>query len=90
MELTRKLLIANELGLHARAAAKIVSLASNYKSALYLKRGDQEVDGSSILAILTLACPKGTEVSAKATGEDAEALIEALTRLFDQKFGEAR
>jgi phosphocarrier protein HPr len=90
MELTRKLLINNELGLHARAAAKIVSLAGHYKSALYIRRGDQEVDGSSILSILTLACPKGTEVWARAVGEDSEALIAALTRLFDQKFGEAR
>jgi phosphocarrier protein HPr len=90
MELTRKLLINNELGLHARAAAKIVSLAANYKSTLYLGRGDHEVDGTSILSILTLACPKGTEVWVRAVGEDSEALIEALSRLFEQKFGEAR
>ena len=90
LELTSKLLINNELGLHARAAAKIVSLAGNYKSALYLRRGDQEVDGSSILSILTLACPKGSEVWVRAVGEDSEALIEALTRLFDEKFGEPR
>jgi phosphocarrier protein len=90
MELTRKLLINNELGLHARAAAKIVSLAGNYKSTLYLGRGDHEADGSSILSILTLACPKGTEVWVRAVGEDSEALIEALSRLFEQKFGEAR
>jgi phosphocarrier protein HPr len=90
MELTRKLLIKNELGLHARAAAKIVSLAGNYKSALHLSRDDQEVDGSSILSILTLACPKGTEVWVRAVGEDSEALIEALACLFEQKFGEAR
>jgi len=90
MELTRKLLINNELGLHARAAAKIVSLAGNYKSTLCLGRGDHEADGSSILSILTLACPKGTEVWVKAVGEDSEALIEALSRLFEQKFGEAR
>jgi len=90
MELTRKLLINNELGLHARAAAKIVSLAANYKAVLYLGKGDHEVDGTSILSILTLACPKGTEVWVRAVGEDSEALIEALTRLFEQKFGEAR
>lgn len=90
MELTRKLLINNELGLHARAAAKIVSLAGNYKSTLFLKKDDHEVDGGSILSILTLACPKGTEVWVRAVGEDSEALIEALSGLFDQKFGEAR
>ena len=90
MELTRKLLINNELGLHARAAAKIVSLAGNYRSALYLGKGDHEVDGTSILSILTLACPKGTEVWVRAVGDDSEALIEALAGLFEQKFGEAK
>jgi phosphocarrier protein HPr len=90
MERVRKLLINNELGLHARAAAKIVALGGQYKSALYLKRAEQEVDGSSILSILTLACPKGTEICVRAVGEDSEALIEALTQLFEQKFGEGR
>jgi len=90
MELTRKLLIHNELGLHARAAARIVSLASRYCSLLYIRKGDHEVDGTSILSILTLACPKGTEVLARAVGEDSEALIEALTGLFEQKFGEGK
>jgi phosphocarrier protein len=89
-DLTRKLLINNELGLHARAAAKIVALAGQYNSALYLRRGEEEVDGKSILAILTLACPKGTEVWARAAGEDSEALVEALVVLFDQKFGEEK
>jgi phosphotransferase system HPr (HPr) family protein len=90
MERVRKLLIKNELGLHARAAAKIVALVGQYKSALYLKRDEHEVDGSSILSILTLACPKGTEISVRAVGEDSEALIEALTQLFEQKFGEGK
>ena len=90
MERVRKLLIKNELGLHARAAAKIVALGGRYKSALYLKRDDHEVDGSSILSILTLACPKGTEICARAVGEDSEALIESLTELFEQKFGEGK
>jgi phosphocarrier protein len=90
MESTRKLLINNELGLHARAAAKIVSLAGNYKSALYIRKGSLEVDGSSILSILTLACPKGSEVCVRAVGEDREALLEALALLFEQKFGESR
>jgi len=90
MELTRKLLINNELGLHARAAAKIVSLAGNYRSALFIRKGDNIVDGSSILSILTLACPKGTEICVRAVGEDCDALLEALVCLFDQKFGEPR
>jgi len=90
MERVRKLLIKNELGLHARAAAKIVALGGQYNSVLYLKKDEQEVDGASILSILTLACPKGTEICARAVGEDSEALIEALAQLFDQKFGEGK
>lgn len=90
MELSRKLLIQNELGLHARAAAKIVSLVGSYKSVLYIKRDDHEVDGTSILSILSLACPRGTEVLVRAVGEDCDALMEAMSRLFEQKFGEER
>ena len=90
MESRKTLKINNELGLHARSAAKIVALTSEYKADLFLKKEDQEVDGSSILSILTLACPKGTEVEARTVGEDSEALIEALGKLFKQKFGESR
>ena len=90
MELTKRLRIENELGLHARAAAKIVALAGQYKASLFLKKEDQEVEGSSILSILTLACPRGTELVARATGEDAEILLSALSSLFEQKFGEGK
>jgi phosphocarrier protein len=90
MELVKKLRITNELGLHARAAAKIVALAGQYKSNLLLRKGDHEVDGLSILSILTLACPKGTELEALAVGEDAEELLEALNDLFVQNFGEIK
>jgi phosphocarrier protein HPr len=90
MELVKKLRIENELGLHARAAAKIVALAGQYKASLFLKKEDQEVEGSSILSILTLACPRGTELVARATGEDSEMLMSALISLFEQKFGEGK
>jgi phosphocarrier protein len=90
MELVKKLRIENELGLHARAAAKIVALAGQYKASLFLKKEEQEVEGSSILSILTLACPRGTELEARATGEDSEMLLGALTSLFEQKFGEGK
>ena len=90
MELVRKLRITNELGLHARAAAKIVALARQYNSRLFLKKDEQEVDGSSILSILTLACPKGTELQARTIGEDSDALMGALSHLFEQAFGESK
>ena len=90
MERVKKLRISNELGLHARAAAKIVALAAQYKSNLFLRKDDQEVDGGSILSILALACPKGTEIEVKTVGEDSEALMQAITLLFEQKFGERK
>jgi phosphotransferase system HPr (HPr) family protein len=90
MELVRKLKITNELGLHARAAAKIVALAGQYEASLFLKKDDHEVDGSSILSVLTLACPRGTELQARAVGRDSEALLQALNTLFEQKFGEGK
>lgn len=88
MELIKLLRIDNELGLHARSAAKIVALAANYRADLFLSKNDQEVEGSSILSILSLACPKGTEIMARAVGEDSAELIAALGDLFDRKFGE--
>ena len=88
MERVKTLRIRNDLGLHARCAAKIVALAGQFGSRLYFKKDGHEVDGSSILSLLTLACPKGTEVQVRAVGEDAEPLVEAMTDLFDQKFGE--
>ena len=88
MELIKLLRIDNELGLHARSAAKIVALAGRYKSYLFLSKNDQEVEGSSILSILSLACPKGTEITARAVGEDSEKLMAALSDLFERKFGE--
>lgn len=84
----KTLRVNNDLGLHARCAAKIVALAAQYRARLFLKKGEHEVDGSSILSLLTLACPKGTEVQVRLDGEDAELLMDALTGLFARKFGE--
>jgi len=80
--------ITNKLGLHARAAAKIVELARRYRSQLYIRKDDLEIDGSSILSILTLSCPWGTEIQVRIEGEDSDAFMSQLTQLFDAKFGE--
>ncbi len=90
MELVKTIKIRNDLGLHARAAAKIVKLGDGYRSKLFLRKDDHEVDGSSILSILTLSCAKGTEIEARITGEDSEAFMEALSALFEKRFGEGR
>jgi len=90
MELAKKLKIKNKLGLHARAAAKIVKISNQYESKLFLKKDNREVDGTNILSILTLSCPMGTEIEARIVGEDSENFMEELNELFEQKFGEGR
>jgi phosphotransferase system HPr (HPr) family protein len=89
MEHHKKLKIINDLGIHARSSARIVELAGKYNSKLFFKKnGHEEVEGDSILSILTLACPKGTELNARAVGDDAGELLNAMERLFEQKFYE--
>ena len=89
VELTKILRINNDLGLHARSAARIVKLVEQHNAELFLRKGDREVDGSSILAILTLACPKGTDIQIRTVGEDSEPLMARLSDLFTQKFDES-
>jgi phosphocarrier protein HPr len=80
--------VKNKLGLHARASAKLVQLSSGFDSSLTIQFDGQEVDGKSILSILTLACPQGSLIRLKAEGSDEETLLEAIERLMDDKFGE--
>lgn len=88
VELVKKLKVRNSLGLHARSAARIVELGRQHRSRLFLRKDGEEVDGSSILSILTLACPKGTELEARIVGEDSKLFMERLTGLFEEQFGE--
>jgi len=88
VESVKRLKVRNSLGLHARSAAKIVELGRHYDSKLFFRKDDEEVDGSSILSILTLACPKGTEMEVRIVGEDSERFMEKLSELFEQNFGE--
>ncbi|HOJ52576.1 MAG TPA: HPr family phosphocarrier protein [Syntrophales bacterium] len=80
--------VINSLGLHARAAAKIVKLASDFVSEITLEMDGNEVNAKSILGILTLACPMGTMITIAAQGPDARQAVEALEALFKAKFHE--
>jgi phosphocarrier protein len=80
--------IVNKLGLHARASAKFVSLASEFKSEILLKRNGQQVNGKSIMGIMMLAAPKGSELELCADGPDAARALDALTELVTSRFGE--
>lgn len=85
-----KIKIVNQLGLHARAAAQLVKLASTYQSKISLKRTDNAViaDAKSILSVLTLAAPKGTEILLTVEGVDEAAALKSITELFQNGFGE--
>jgi phosphocarrier protein len=80
--------IKNKLGLHARAAAKLVHCAARFRSDIKIRKGDEEVDGKSILGILLLAAGRGTIITIKANGEDEAAAVEAIEKLIDAKFDE--
>jgi phosphocarrier protein HPr len=84
------LAIRNELGLHARAAARLVRIASRFQSDLRLERldGSASADAKSILNVLMLAASGGTELRAIAEGQDEAAALAALSGLFEDGFGE--
>jgi len=81
--------IKNKLGLHARAAAKLVHTAARFKSSIKIKKGDEEVDGKSILGILLLAAGRGSVITVRAEGEDEAEAVEAIEKLIDAKFDES-
>jgi phosphocarrier protein len=82
--------VNNKLGLHARAAAKLVRLASRFSSEIHLSREDanQQIDSKSILGILMLAASQGTRLIVSIEGRDEAEAGEAIRRLFEGKFGE--
>lgn len=80
--------IQNKLGLHARAAAKLVDLAKRYASRIELVFNDRVVDCKSIMGVITLGAQKDNVVDVMVTGEDEEQAIEAINKLIDGKFGE--
>ncbi len=85
---TKTVEIKNALGLHARAAAKLVNLTNQYKATIVLERNGAEADGKSLLSVLALACPKGNRITIKAEGSDARKAIKGLEKLIEDKFGE--
>jgi phosphocarrier protein HPr len=80
--------IKNKLGLHARAAAKLVHTAARFRCDIKIRKGDEEVDGKSILGILLLAAGRGTIITVKANGEDEADAVDAIEKLIDAKFDE--
>ncbi|MDQ3179581.1 MAG: HPr family phosphocarrier protein [Acidobacteriota bacterium] len=82
--------VVNQLGLHARAAAQLVRLASSFKSRITLRRIDNQVvaDAKSILSVLTLAASKRTQLELEVEGEDEQEALQAIKEIFVKGFGE--
>ena len=87
-EIRRTVRVVNTQGLHARPCHSIVSEAQSYSSDLFLRSGTREVNGKSILELMTLNASEGTELEVRARGGDAEGLVDAIEALFVGGFGE--
>jgi phosphocarrier protein HPr len=85
---TRTVTVVNRLGLHARAAAKFVHLATRFEARVRVARDAREIDGKSIMGILLLAAARGTVITVSAEGADEEQAVEALSALILSGFGE--
>lgn len=85
---SRSVTVVNQLGMHARAAAKFVHLATRYEARIRVARQGREMDGKSIMGILLLAAARGSIVTITADGVDEEAAVAALTALIEGGFGE--
>jgi phosphocarrier protein len=84
----RSVTVVNQLGMHARAAAKFVHLATRFESKIRLARQGREMDGKSIMGILLLAAARGSTVTITAEGGDESAAVDALAALIESGFGE--
>lgn len=86
---SRTVVVSNQLGLHARAAARFVHLATRYTAQIRVARDGKKMDGKSIMGILLLAAAHGTTLTISAEGPDERDAVEALVQLVQTGFGEA-
>ena len=82
--------VINQLGLHARAATKLVQLASKYPCEVEIARDDQSANGKSVMGVLLLCGSKGTVLEVRASGEQAEECVQAIGALIASRFGEPK
>jgi len=86
----KTLMIQNELGLHARAATKLVQTASKFPCEITVTKDGHEVNGKSIMGVLMLVASKGTTVTLKAKGDRSQECVDAIAALINDKFGEGK
>jgi phosphocarrier protein HPr len=89
-QVTGRFTIVNRLGLHARAATKLVQLASKYPCDVEVARDDQSANGKSVMGVLLLCGSKGTVLEVRASGERADECVRAIGELIASRFGEAK
>jgi phosphocarrier protein HPr len=87
-EVNRTVTIRNRLGLHARPAGEFVKIASKFESTITVTKDELEVNGKSIMGVMTLAAECGSKVTVHAEGMDAEAAVEAVAEVLDREFGD--
>ena len=86
---SQQVVIVNKLGLHARAAAKLVSMASGFDCDIEVQHGERKVNGKSIMGVMMLAASKGREIVIYANGCDEHEALQQLCDLIAERFGEA-
>lgn len=89
MSRTEKITIVNKLGLHTRAASKLVNCASRYSSEIHLTKDKKTVDAKRIIQVMQLGASSGTKLTLTAKGEDEEKALQAIAKLIEDRFGES-
>ncbi len=84
----KQFIVKNKLGLHARSAGVFVQITNKYKSNVRVLKNDQEVDGKSVMGLMTLAAESGSVLKIIVDGEDEKELIDELIQFFENKFYE--
>jgi phosphocarrier protein HPr len=87
-KIEKEITIINRLGLHARPAAMFVRIASRYRSEVWVKKENEEINGKSIMGLMMLAAGQGSKLLIRCEGPDADKVMEELEELIQQKFNE--
>jgi phosphocarrier protein len=84
----RKIMVINRAGIHARPSAILVQTTKDFKSNIYIEKGKDLINAKSIMGVITLGAAYGTELKIIAEGEDEEAAVQAIVKIFESKFEE--
>ena len=88
--ITKELMILNKLGLHARAAAKVVSIANEFESTIIITKDGKNADARSIMKLLMLSASQGSRISVEVNGADQKDAMKSIVELFNNKFDEQK